>query len=86
MKSRILMCITATALFAALAIPPRLAAQRQTYTVLHSFAGPPTDGSNPFDFGSLVRDSAGEIYEAKIHWYECHGIGKRLFKIKEASP
>ena len=62
MKSRILMCITAMALFAALAIPPRLAAQRQTYTVLHSFAGPPTDGSNPFDFGSLVRDSAGNLY------------------------
>jgi uncharacterized repeat protein (TIGR03803 family) len=29
---------------------------------LHSFAGPPTDGSNPFDSGSLVRDSAGNLY------------------------
>jgi hypothetical protein len=32
---------------------------------------------------ALVRDSNDEIYEAEIHWYECHGVGRRPFKIKE---
>ena len=31
---------------------------------------------------ALVRTDAGETYEAEIHWYEAHGIGKRDFKIK----
>jgi uncharacterized repeat protein (TIGR03803 family) len=30
-------------------------------TVLHSFAGGPTDGAHPY-FGSLVRDEAGNLY------------------------
>lgn len=24
----------------------------------------------------------GTVAEAEIHWYECHGVGKREFKIK----
>jgi hypothetical protein len=31
---------------------------------------------------ALIRDNEREIYEAEIHWYEAHGIGKRDFKIK----
>jgi uncharacterized repeat protein (TIGR03803 family) len=31
-----------------------------TETVLHSFAGPPTDGYNPL--GGLIRDGAGNLY------------------------
>ena len=36
------------------------AAQAQTYSVLHSFEGPPTDGSVPV--AGLIRDSAGNLY------------------------
>jgi hypothetical protein len=32
---------------------------------------------------ALVRLRTGIIYEAEIHWYEAHGIGRRDFKIKE---
>jgi hypothetical protein len=31
---------------------------------------------------ALIRDAANQIYEAEIHWFECHGIGQRLHKIK----
>jgi hypothetical protein len=31
----------------------------------------------------MVRLADGTIYEAEIHWYEAHGIGKREFKIKD---
>jgi hypothetical protein len=31
---------------------------------------------------ALVRDTRNEVYEAEIHWYECHGVGRQLFKIK----
>jgi uncharacterized repeat protein (TIGR03803 family) len=61
-KNKLSTHITAIALITALAFPVWTAAQGQTYTVLHSFAGPPTDGSNPFDSGSLVRGSAGNLY------------------------
>ncbi len=29
-----------------------------------------------------VRLSSGNIYEAELHWYEAHGIGKKEMKIK----
>lgn len=29
-----------------------------------------------------IEDDYGEIYLAEIHWYEAHGIGKRLLKVK----
>ncbi len=29
-----------------------------------------------------VRTPTGAIRRAEIHWYEAHGIGRRLFKIK----
>ncbi len=29
-----------------------------------------------------VRLNDGSIYKAEIHWYEAHGIGKKLMKIK----
>ena len=32
---------------------------------------------------ALVRDRNNNVYEAEIHWFECHGVGKKLFKIKE---
>lgn len=31
---------------------------------------------------ALIRDTAHKVYEAEIHWFECHGIGRRRFKIK----
>src|SRR5258707_7085647 len=34
--------------------------QAQTFTVLHSFAGPPSDGA--FPIGGLFRDAAGNLY------------------------
>jgi uncharacterized repeat protein (TIGR03803 family) len=53
MKINFSTCITKIALLVALAIPVPLLAQREAFTVLHSFAAAPTDGSNPF--GTLVR-------------------------------
>ena len=61
------------------------AAQAQTYTVLHSFKGIPTDGAHP-QSGHLIADSAGNLYgttegrhvgqrssvQAGYHW---HGDG-----------
>jgi hypothetical protein len=29
-----------------------------------------------------VRLRDGTVHEGEIHWYECHGIGKKEFKIK----
>lgn len=29
-----------------------------------------------------VKLSDNTIYNAEIHWYEAHGIGKKQFKIK----
>lgn len=29
-----------------------------------------------------IEDEYGDIYWAEIHWYEAHGIGQRLMKVK----
>lgn len=29
-----------------------------------------------------VRLANGRIFQAEVHWYEAHGIGKKKFKIK----
>ena len=31
---------------------------------------------------AFVRRADGTISRAEIHWYEAHGIGKRLLKVK----
>jgi hypothetical protein len=31
---------------------------------------------------ATVRLASGFITKAELHWYECHGIGKKEFKIK----
>ena len=31
---------------------------------------------------STVRFANGTVAEAELHWYEAHGIGKRLMKVK----
>jgi len=31
---------------------------------------------------ALVRDIKGDIYEAEIHWFEAHGIGRKLTRSK----
>jgi hypothetical protein len=31
---------------------------------------------------ATVRLADGTIYEAEIHWFEAHGIGRKDFKIK----
>jgi hypothetical protein len=31
---------------------------------------------------ALVRLYTGEVFEAEVHYYECHGIGKRALMIK----
>ena len=31
---------------------------------------------------ALVRLGGGQVRQAEIHWYECHGIGRRRLKIK----
>ena len=30
-----------------------------------------------------VQFADGTVYEAEIHWFEAHGIGRRDFKIKK---
>jgi len=32
---------------------------------------------------ALIRLPDGFIGRAEIHWYECHGIGKKEYKIKQ---
>ena len=32
---------------------------------------------------ATVRLADGTIWEAEIHWFEAHGIGRRDFKIKK---
>lgn len=31
---------------------------------------------------ALVRLASGKLYQAEIHWYEAHGIGRKKLKIK----
>jgi hypothetical protein len=31
---------------------------------------------------ATVRQEDGSIREAEIHWYECHGVGRRRLKVK----
>ncbi len=31
---------------------------------------------------ALVRLASGKIYQAEIHWYEAHGIGRKKLKVK----
>lgn len=38
-------------------------------------------GENEKGFAT-VRLADGLVTKAEIHWYECHGIGKKEFKIK----
>ncbi|HXU34919.1 MAG TPA: hypothetical protein VN937_01045 [Blastocatellia bacterium] len=33
---------------------------------------------------ATVRLSDGTIFEAEVHWFEAHGIGRKDFKIKKA--
>ncbi|WP_204102845.1 MULTISPECIES: hypothetical protein [Spirulina sp. CCY15215] len=30
----------------------------------------------------LVSFPNGEVYQAELHWYEAHGIGRRKMKVK----
>jgi hypothetical protein len=32
---------------------------------------------------ALVRYENGEIWQAELHWYEAHGVGRRLEKVKD---
>ena len=32
---------------------------------------------------ALVRLVNGNVRKAEIHWYECHGVGRRKMKIKQ---
>ena len=31
---------------------------------------------------AMIRDFSGDEYEAEIHWFEAHGVGRREWKIK----
>jgi hypothetical protein len=31
---------------------------------------------------AMIRLADGMMYEAEVHWYEAHGIGKKEIKIK----
>lgn len=31
---------------------------------------------------ATIRLPSGEVVDAELHWYEAHGIGKRMMKIK----
>jgi hypothetical protein len=32
---------------------------------------------------ALIRDVRGEIYEAEIHWFEAHGVGRVEVRVKQ---
>ncbi len=32
---------------------------------------------------ATVRFGDGAVYEAEVHWFEAHGIGRKDFKIKK---
>src|SRR5258708_4947634 len=58
-RNRSVLCFTAVIVLV-LAAVAATRTQAQTFTVLHSFAGPPSDGA--FPFGGLLRDAAGNLY------------------------
>jgi hypothetical protein len=31
---------------------------------------------------ATIRLASGKVRDAELHWYEAHGIGKRMLKIK----
>jgi len=31
---------------------------------------------------ALLRFPNGEVYQAELHWYEAHGVGRRKMKVK----
>jgi hypothetical protein len=35
---------------------------------------------------ALIRDAYGNTYEAEIHWFEAHGVGRADWKIKCRIP
>ena len=63
------------------------AAHAQTYTVLHTFKGAPTDGEAPF--GVLNRDSTGNLYGASVEGgsgkCNTHGCGAAFMLNKTGS-
>ena len=52
-------------------------AQAQTFTVLHNFAGPTSDGGYPYT--SLIRDAAGNLYGTT--YYGGLGYAGTVFKV-----
>jgi uncharacterized repeat protein (TIGR03803 family) len=51
-----------------------------SFTVLHSFAGPPTDGA--FPFADLIRDASGNLYGTTAEGGSACGIGcGTVFKV-----
>jgi len=56
--AKIAFAIFVTFFLASVIVPTQL--QEQTFKVLHTFRGAPTDGEAPF--GQLIRDTAGNIY------------------------
>ena len=55
-------------------------AQAQTFTVLHTFAGYPSDGATPY--AGLVRDPAGDLYGTTYNG-GAHGLGT-VFEVNTA--
>jgi len=31
---------------------------------------------------AMVELPSGRVRRAEVHWYECHGVGRRMMKIK----
>jgi uncharacterized repeat protein (TIGR03803 family) len=54
----------------------------QTFTTLYSFTGT-TDGEYPFDNGSLVVDSKGDLYGTTVYTAQEKGRGK-VFRLSQA--
>ena len=59
---RLKLCVFVLSTFAILA---GRSSEAQTYSVLHKFAGYPTDGAMPF--GDMVQDSAGNLYGTTLY-------------------
>ncbi len=68
----------------AIALLPIIAAHSanaQTYSVIHSFAGEPNDGSDPL--GGLVQDTSGNFYGTTAHGGEFNG--GTIFRLDSAN-